>query len=64
MADRTFRPFTKLNHRIRHLNTMIKIARNEAKAYRDEATYHQAVIDNIETRFGIKVEEGKSNGSK
>ena len=38
----------KLNRKIRHLNKIIKNARNEARAYRDEATYHQAVVDHIE----------------
>lgn len=39
--------YARLNRKIRHLNKTIKINKNLAKAYHDEATYHQAVIDLI-----------------
>ncbi len=42
-----------LNRRIRQLNRRIKNAKNEALAYRNEATYEQAVIDNIKGQFGL-----------
>jgi hypothetical protein len=41
----------KLDHKIRHLTRMIKNAHNEANAFRAEATYHQAIVDNIKTHF-------------
>ena len=47
------KPYAKLNRKIRHLRKMEKIYRNEAKAYRDEAAYHQAVIDNIAEKFNL-----------
>jgi hypothetical protein len=43
----------KLYRSIRTLHRMIKNAKNEARAYRAEATYHQAVIDDIKTRFHL-----------
>jgi len=46
------KPFARSNRKIRHLKKMIKIYHNEAKAFRDEATYHQAVIDSI--KGGVK----------
>lgn len=39
--------YAKLNRKIRHLNKIIKIQKNLAKAYREETEYHQAVIDNL-----------------
>ena len=42
-----------LNRHIRTLNRIIKNANNEAKAFRDAATYYQTEIDSIKERFGL-----------
>lgn len=41
------RTYSKLNKKIRHCNKDLKHFRRAKKAYLDEATYHQAVIDNV-----------------
>lgn len=43
----------KLNRKIRHLSKKIKHLRYAEKVYLDEATYHQAVIDDISQRFDL-----------
>jgi len=41
------RTHSKLNKKIRHCNKELKHAQQVKRAYLDEATYHQAVIDNV-----------------
>jgi hypothetical protein len=48
------KPYAKQARILRYFNHRIKRLNNEIKAYNDEVTFHQAVIDNIKERFGIK----------
>ena len=45
--------YSRLSRNIRHLTRIIKNAKNEAKAYRDEATYHQAMLDDVKEKYGL-----------
>ncbi len=56
--------YSRLSRNIRHLTRIIKNAKNEAKAYRDEATYHQAVLDDVKEKYGLssKLNTDKGEG--
>ncbi len=45
--------YVKLRRKIRHCNRLIKNNKNEAKAYHDAATYHQAMKENICEKYGF-----------
>ncbi len=45
--------YARIRRKIRHSKHMTKIYRNEARYYRDAATYHRAVYDDIVERFHL-----------